>query len=370
MTDIHTIPNEFGLVDWFGIHDCRGQNIHGSNKEYRYEFNVTRKFQHLLPPISSERNTLNIWMGDPSMSEKITEIDMAPYLSDPIIPDFGWHTVYKTRYAKRRCMISSPLIDSITGSDPTYSTTFFFPAYKLASPLIFSLCYAAVLGKQAFQVANSSGVFSTEVVATGLIWPPVFLESSEKLATSELKPGQAPKDRLCEITEDYRVTNSFDMFASIGGLLALLQGVHILLFGRPLFWGMFGAKAITPFGMMGNLATKSFKKRLQERYHLPRQGAQANPEQLQGGSRSRDRAGVDIDMTQFLLDFVIDMGPASVPDHKEEDKNRGSDSESDEGIVECKPLWRLGDIEGATEVTQFQWADSGKSEATGSQAAQ
>ncbi|KAF8691639.1 hypothetical protein RHS03_08729, partial [Rhizoctonia solani] len=133
---------------------------------------------------------------------------------------------------------------------------------------------------------------------------------------------------------------------------------------------MFGAKAITPFGMMGTLATKSFKKQLQERYHIPRQGPQANSEQLQGGSESRNRAGVDINMTQFLLDFVIDMGPASVLDHEKEDKNWGSDSGNEEEGAKCKPLWRLGDIEGADKVTQFQWADSGKSEPTGSQAPQ
>ncbi|KAF8692818.1 hypothetical protein RHS03_08540, partial [Rhizoctonia solani] len=306
--------------------------------------------------MSSDTYVLNIWMGGPWIPDDTTEIVMAPYLTDPIVPEFGFHKIYKTHFGKRRYIISSPLIDSITGSEPTYNSTLFYPA--------------SILGKQPVQVANSSGVLSTELVATASIYSPVFLESSEKLAISGFKPGQVPEMYLCEITEDYRVTSTFDLFASIGGLLALLQGIHILLFGRPLFWGMFGAKAITPFGMMGNLATKSFKKRLQEQYHIPRQGTQANPEQLQGGSVSCNRAGVDIDMTQFLLDYVIDMGPASVPDHEEEDKNRGSNSKNEEEGVECEPLRRLGDIEGAAQVTLFQWADSGKSKPTGSQAPQ
>ncbi|KAF8686924.1 hypothetical protein RHS03_10036, partial [Rhizoctonia solani] len=355
-TTIHTIPNKFDIVDWFEIHDCRDNNRRGYYTGDRYEFNVTRRLQSPSAPMSSENDALNIWMGDPSISNTTAEIAMVPYLTDPIIPEFGWHTVYKTYYAKRRYIISSPLIDSITGSDPTYDTTFFFPA--------------SVLTKQPVQVTNSSGVLSTELVATGVIYEPTFLESSEKLPISGFRPGQIPRDDLCEITEDYRVTGTFDMFASIGGLLALLQGVHILLFGRPLFWGMFGAKAITPFGMMGNLATKSFKKRLQERYHIPRQGTRANSEQSHGGSQPNDRAGVDIDMTQFLLDFVIDMGPASVPDHEEEDKNQGSDSDNEEGGVERKPFRRLGDIEGVAEVSQFRWADSDEFEATSSQAPQ
>ncbi|QRW23184.1 hypothetical protein RhiXN_08220 [Rhizoctonia solani] len=321
---------------------------------------MTHKLQNPLTPISSESDTLSIWMADPSISNTTKEIVMAPYLTDPIIPEFGWHTVYKTRYAKRRYIISSPLIDSVTGSDPwslvaqTYNTTFFFPA--------------SILTKKPVRVTDSSGVLSTELVATGVIDEPTFLESSEKLAISGFKPGQVPVDYLCEITEDYRVTSTFDLFASIGGLLALLQGIHILLFGRPLFWGIFGAKAITPFGVMGNLATKSFKKRLQEQYHLPQQGTQANLGRLQGGSQSCNRAGMDIDMTQFLLDFVIDMGPASVPEHEEEDKHCSSNSENGEGGVECVPLRRLGDIEGMAEVTQFQWADSVESKPTGSQA--
>lgn len=47
-------------------------------------------------------------------------------------------------------------------------------------------------------------------------------------------------DQLCQVAEDYRLTGPFDILASIGGLLAFLQGLHIFLFGRPLFWGMFG----------------------------------------------------------------------------------------------------------------------------------
>ncbi|CAE6522007.1 unnamed protein product [Rhizoctonia solani] len=52
----------------------------------------------------------------------------------------------------------------------------------------------------------------------------------------------------CDYTEDYRSGTIVDV---IGGLFALLQALHLLLFGRPLLWGLTGAKLITPFGLLG-----------------------------------------------------------------------------------------------------------------------
>jgi len=46
--------------------------------------------------------------------------------------------------------------------------------------------------------------------------------------------------------EDYYQHNFLDVLSSVGGLLAVLQGLHVLCFGRPLFWGMFGAKFLNP----------------------------------------------------------------------------------------------------------------------------
>jgi hypothetical protein len=42
------------------------------------------------------------------------------------------------------------------------------------------------------------------------------------------------------IIQEYRQHNFLTALSSIGGLLAVLQGLHILCFGRPLFWGLFG----------------------------------------------------------------------------------------------------------------------------------
>ena len=40
---------------------------------------------------------------------------------------------------------------------------------------------------------------------------------------------------------DRRQRTFLDALGSIGGLLATLQGIHVLLFGQPLWWGLFGA---------------------------------------------------------------------------------------------------------------------------------
>lgn len=65
------------------------------------------------------------------------------------------------------------------------------------------------------------------------------LWDSSQGATEMMLSGES-RQTLCEVTEDYRLNSGFDILASIGGFLAFFQGVHIFLFGRPLFWGMFG----------------------------------------------------------------------------------------------------------------------------------
>jgi hypothetical protein len=54
----------------------------------------------------------------------------------------------------------------------------------------------------------------------------------------------SPDGRFCQAIEDYREHSTLDTLGSIGGLLALLQGMHMFLFGRPLFWGMFGGSTL------------------------------------------------------------------------------------------------------------------------------
>jgi hypothetical protein len=44
-----------------------------------------------------------------------------------------------------------------------------------------------------------------------------------------------------QILQDVRNNTFLGALASLGGLLAVFQGLHLLCFGRPLFWGLFGA---------------------------------------------------------------------------------------------------------------------------------
>jgi len=66
---------------------------------------------------------------------------------------------------------------------------------------------------------------------------------------------------LIRVIEDYRQHTFVNILPSIGGLLAVLQGLHVLCFGRPLFWGMFGAKFLDPFGIFGS-GSKTHKQRM------------------------------------------------------------------------------------------------------------
>ena len=47
-------------------------------------------------------------------------------------------------------------------------------------------------------------------------------------------------ESFIRVIEDYRQHTFLSALSSIGGLLSVLQGLHILCFGKPLFWGMFG----------------------------------------------------------------------------------------------------------------------------------
>ncbi|KAH7338273.1 hypothetical protein B0J17DRAFT_417974 [Rhizoctonia solani] len=101
---------------------------------------------------------------------------------------------------------------------------------------------------------------------------------------------------VCDYIEDYRSGTILDVIGSVGGLFALLQAAHLLLFGRPLFWGLTGAKTITPFGLLGGCTSRDFKQRLKEKYH----------------TKSKEDGADTIRIVEFLRDFVIDFGPADL----------------------------------------------------------
>ncbi|KAF8754976.1 hypothetical protein RHS01_05778 [Rhizoctonia solani] len=112
--------------------------------------------------------------------------------------------------------------------------------------------------------------------------------------------GGARSSGICDYLQDYRTGTILDVIGSVGGLFALLQAIHLLLFGRSLMWGLTGAMLISPFGLVGALSSKKFQQHLQEHYH--RTPTEDNPGSVQIGD--------------FLRDFVIDFGPARLPRSK------------------------------------------------------
>jgi hypothetical protein len=131
--------------------------------------------------------------------------------------------------------------------------------------------------------------------------------------------SQADRDNhlsnnICDFIDDYRSGTILDVIGSVGGLFALLQAAHMILFGRPLFWGLtgksvslrsratltivvhLGSKLITPFGLLGACSSKGFKRRLREEYH----------------TRSTEEGPETIQIVKFLRDFVIEFGPADL----------------------------------------------------------
>ncbi|CAE6477641.1 unnamed protein product [Rhizoctonia solani] len=253
---IHTEPDEYDSVDWYGVFSGKSDvSCKQGDIDYLlpgrlpgihtgYEYKIERRIDNTTAQriLNGSYAGIHRWFKDELPSFWLGNGDLTPSLSLPIQPEFGWYMTFKTQVAQRRFIVSSPLWDSITGSDPTYSTSSFF----------------------------------------------------------------APCTKL-----------------------------------------------ITPFGLAGRLATKGFKERLQERYHNSSQ-SQDQAESWQITDRSR--ATADVNLTQFLLDFVVDMGPASAPRPNREEM----DAESSDSEDECqyKPVRRLGDVEEAGDVVRLDWRNA------------
>ncbi|QRW06849.1 hypothetical protein RhiLY_05848 [Ceratobasidium sp. AG-Ba] len=223
-------------------------------------------------------------------------ITSVPYLTSALQLFHGIHTTTDLSLNRRRFIVSSGLQDAITGSQPKYINVDYFVAGTISNPI------------------NSTSPVKCPPQTTDHLY--IVACGSVKVADSDAPLPAITKQQIdskvigshCSVVEDYRQNGAFDVLGSIGGLLALLQGIHIFLFGRPLFWGMFGAKLLTPFGLVGRFATRGFKQRLRDHYtSVPA----SHPTDLPAGHRLGN-AVADIQITKFLFDYVLDMGPATV----------------------------------------------------------
>ncbi|KAG9109146.1 hypothetical protein FRC07_008364 [Ceratobasidium sp. 392] len=139
---------------------------------------------------------------------------------------------------------------------------------------------------------------------------------------------------MCDYIQDYRSGTIFDVLSSVGGLFALLQVWYLIMFGRPILWGLTGAKLITPFGLFGSCCSQRFKRRLRKQYH----------------STSPSRQP-EIRVDAFLRDFVVDFGPISI--------------EEDTSMTVGRAVPRTGVLkklkQTAQELLQLGWGGAGRS---------
>jgi hypothetical protein len=91
-----------------------------------------------------------------------------------------------------------------------------------------------------------------------------------------------------------------------------------------------GAKLLTPFGLAGQFATKGFRQRLREHYHAPENQSDVVTQSDSDPSRN-------IHMSLFLLDYVLDMGPASAADSNAANE----DADPSYSVVELSDLQQL-----------------------------
>ncbi|QRV88254.1 hypothetical protein RhiJN_16272 [Ceratobasidium sp. AG-Ba] len=90
---------------------------------------------------------------------------------------------------------------------------------------------------------------------------------------------------------------------------------------------MFGAKLLTPFGFVGRFASAGFRQRLRNHYiDLPEA---VSPD----STGMQDDIATTIRINRFLLDYVLDMGPAAPPEPKQQDGEEPSGVESGSNYV-------------------------------------
>ncbi|QRW26060.1 transmembrane protein [Rhizoctonia solani] len=185
----------------------------------------------------------------------------------------GSHITGETSLITRRFIISSILKDWVLNSDPSYRTLSLYPTAHSSLTALNS---------------SDTNLATANIRATlnpGLMYHRAQIPV-QNIASSD----------TCDYITDYRASTILDVIGSVGGLFALLQAVHVLLFGRPLLWGLTGAKTITPFGLLGRCSSRSFRRRLREEYY----------------GQSDEESTDTIQIGKLLRDFVIELGPADI----------------------------------------------------------
>ncbi|CUA78534.1 hypothetical protein RSOLAG22IIIB_13212 [Rhizoctonia solani] len=220
-----------------------------------------------------------IWLAN----EKETipgERALSPFYSTPWRPLPGYNSELEAGLVSRGFITSPIMRDLVLNTDPQYTYISLYPITDLATtPLTNSTTATASIHltmKPGLNYLRDREPFEK-------------VNSQESYALNEAWVDF----RTCDFIEDHRSGTILDVLGSVGGLFAILQSIHLLLFGRPLLWGFLGTKLINPFGLVGAFDTKDFSRRLHENYG--REPTKDNPDPIQTAA--------------FLRDFVIEFGP-------------------------------------------------------------
>jgi len=139
-------------------------------------------------------------------------------------------------------------------------------------------------------------------------------------ATLQFSSTQNP---ISQVAQEYRTHTLLNALTSIGGLLAVFQSIHLLCFGRPLFWGLFGSKLLDPFGIFGRLSN-TLQSNMRKRYISEHSNT--------------------LNLHLFLSEFVIEMDPldsdAEVEGGNDNDNDMevkgGDDSREDMNLLDSR----------------------------------
>ncbi|KAF8668541.1 hypothetical protein RHS04_08959 [Rhizoctonia solani] len=280
---------------------------HILSKELSYTYRVQLQLAGKVPGGRIYENELpRIWFVNAwdfrelnwSDTTQVRELTQIRYYSLPLVLLPGSQIKSETNLITRRIITSSIVREILFNSRPVYKHLSLYPIAQLsATPLNVSDARVATAD---IRITLNPG------------------HMQYRTGTDFRRPSYHLREYVCDFIEDYRSGTVLDVIGSVGGLFALLQAAHLLLFGRPLFWGLAGAKTISPFGLLGRCSSRNFKRRLREEYH----------------TQSDEESAHTIQIVKFLRDFVIDFGPAdleSLDNHPCESSASSVKAESHEG---------------------------------------
>ncbi|CAE7203910.1 unnamed protein product [Rhizoctonia solani] len=195
----------------------------------------------------------------------------------------GFHIEAEAKLITRRFITSSIVKDIVLSTQPVYRPLSLYPIVESST---------STLNTSAENIGPEGTGRATAALHTTLNPGIMYFRSQ----TDQRFLDSTARGESCDFIEDYRMGTVFDVIGSVGGLFALLHAAHVLLFGRPLLWGLTGAKLINPFGLLGACSSRGFRRRLRDYYH-----------------RRSPEDGLDtIRVDAFLRDFVIEFGPADL----------------------------------------------------------